>query len=198
MGDTPQIEANLAFARDALRVVARGDCELRGVDGAASLHLQESRHFGLDDPTHGALQLARCLIEPQTGPSKRFQGSKKRPGDVVFRIRAARPQFSVQARPLERPVFGPDPLWGRHQEGAHGVGYAGHGVDVHGPGHRKGAQALNPPVVGLRGHAFSGRHCAGGVLGVDAIGLALSDPPLFPLMAKYFEDCIAAFHEMGA
>ena len=150
MGDTPQIEANLA----SLGVVARGDRELRGVDGAAPLHLQEGWRLGLDDPTHGALQLACFLIELQPGPGERLQGRKQRPGDVVFRIRAARPQFPVQARSLERPVFGPDPLRGRHQEGAYGVGYAGHGVDVYGSRHRKGAQALNPPVVGHQQYEF--------------------------------------------
>ena len=147
---------------------------------------------------HGALQLACFLIELQPGPGERPQGRKQRPGDVVFRIRAARPQFPVQARSLERPEFGPAPLRGRHQEGAYGVGYAGHGVDVYGSRHRKGAQALNPLVVGLRHYALSGSHRAGGVLGVDAIGFALSDSPLFPLGAKYFEDVIAAFHEVGA
>ena len=186
------------LARDALRVVARGDREFRGVDGAAPLHLQEGWRIGLDEPMHGALQLACFLIELQPGPGERPQGRKQRPGDVVFRIRAARPQFPVQARSLERPVFGPDPLRGRHQEGAYGVGYAGHGVDVYGSRHRKGAQALNPLVVGLRHYALSGSHRAGGVLGVDAIGFALSDSPLFPLGAKYFEDVIAAFHEVGA
>lgn len=135
------------LARDALRVVARGDREFRGVDGAAPLHLQEGWRIGLDEPMHGALQLACFLIELQPGPGERPQGRKQRPGDVVFRIRAARPQFPVQARSLERPVFGPDPLRGRHQEGAYGVGYAGHGVDVYGSRHRKGAQALNPLVV---------------------------------------------------
>lgn len=67
------------------------------------------------------------------------------------------------------------------KRGGYGVGYAGHGVDVYGPGNRKSAQALNPPVVGLRHYALSGSHCAGGVLGVNAIGLALSDSPLSPL-----------------
>ena len=118
MGGHAADRSETCLARDALGVVARGDREFRGVDGAAPLHLQEGRRIGLDEPTHGILQLACCLIELQPGPGERPQGRKQRPGDVVFRIRAARPQFSVQARSLERPVFGPGPLWGRHQGGS--------------------------------------------------------------------------------
>lgn len=199
MGDAPRIEASFASfgMRSGLSPAAIASPAASTVP-LQHLHLQGGWRIGLDEPMHGALRPARCLIEPQPGPGKRSQGGEKRPGDAIFGTRAAGSQFPVQARSLERPVPVPGLLRRRYREGACGVGRAAHGADVHGPRHRKGARALDPPVAGLRDRAFSGRRRAVGAPGVDAIGPALSDQPLSPFGAKGLEDGAAALHQVGA